>query len=61
MSHNAQLGKVADIWSAKGVFVLGLVWVGAFSVGVAVTTDKVVLFVLRAFAGIGYVGALPIL
>lgn len=51
----AQMGKLADIWSAKAVFTIGLVWVGAFSIGIAVAQDKIVLFVLRAFAGLGWV------
>lgn len=37
------------------MLVLGILWVGAFSIGIAVTNDKVVLFVLRALAGLGYV------
>jgi MFS family permease len=51
------MGKIADLWSAKAVFLLGLVWVGAFSIGIAVAQDKVVLFVLRAFAGLGQVSS----
>ncbi|GHJ87023.1 hypothetical protein NliqN6_3425 [Naganishia liquefaciens] len=52
-------GKIADIWSAKGMLVLGILWVGAFSIGIAVTDDKVVLFVLRAFAGLGAAAGIP--
>jgi hypothetical protein len=33
--------------------VMGITWVGALSIGIAVATDKVVLFVLRALAGLG--------
>ena len=43
------------------MLVLGILWVGAFSIGIAVTDDKVVLFVLRAFAGLGYVNILTYL
>lgn len=53
------LGKLADIWSAKGMLVLGITWVGAFSIGIAVTSDKVVLFLLRAFAGLGAAAGIP--
>lgn len=51
----AQFGKIADIYSAKVMLVLGITWVGAFSIGIALAQDKVVLFVLRALAGLGYV------
>lgn len=51
----SQFGKIVDIWSAKAMLVLGITWVGAFSIGIAVTDSKIVLFILRALAGLGYV------
>ena len=53
------MGKLADIWSAKAVFTIGLVWVGAFSIGIALAQNKITLFLLRAFAGLGAAASIP--
>ncbi|KAJ9095175.1 hypothetical protein QFC20_006714 [Naganishia adeliensis] len=55
----ALFGKIADIYSAKVMLVLGITWVGAFSIGIALAQDKVVLFVLRALAGLGAAAGIP--
>ncbi|KAI5450274.1 hypothetical protein NCC49_003185 [Naganishia albida] len=52
-------GKIVDIWSAKAMLVLGITWVGAFSIGIAVTDSKIVLFILRALAGLGAAAGIP--
>ena len=46
-------GRVSDVWSAKPVFCLGLVIVGAFSIGIGFVKTKAGMFVLRALSGIG--------
>lgn len=53
------MGKIADLWSAKIVFIAGLVWVGAFGIGIAVCSDKVTLFLLRGFQGLGAAASIP--
>lgn len=46
-------GRVSDVWSARPVFILGLVVVGAFSLGIGFVKTKAAMFVLRALSGIG--------
>ena len=46
-------GRIADVTSARPVFVVGVFWVGVFCLGIGFVKTKVAMFVLRAFSGIG--------
>jgi MFS family permease len=52
-------GRVSDIWKPKWVFIIGFTWVGATSLGSAFVNDKIAMFVLRAFTGIGAAFTIP--
>lgn len=52
-------GRLSDITSARIVFIGGLLVLGAFSLGIGFSKDKVTLIVLRAFSGIGVGLSLP--
>ncbi|KAL7417957.1 major facilitator superfamily domain-containing protein [Mrakia frigida] len=46
-------GRISDVTSARPVFIVGLLWVGVFCVGLGFVQTKVAMFVLRAFSGVG--------
>jgi MFS family permease len=46
-------GRLSDIWKPKWVFIIGFAFVGATSLGSAFVQDKIAMFILRAFTGIG--------
>lgn len=52
-------GRVSDMFSAKWTFVVGLAWVGIFSLGIGLASDKILVIVLRAFSGIGAAATIP--
>lgn len=47
------------MFSAKWAFVIGLAWVGFFSMGVGFSRSKTTIIVLRAFTGIGASATIP--
>jgi MFS family permease len=53
------LGRVADLYGSKRMFLIGMVWMGIFTLGSGFTQDIVSLSVLRAMSGIGPAAFLP--
>lgn len=48
-----------SVWRAKWVFLLGLAWIGAFSIGLSFVKSPNGLIVLRALQGVGAAMSIP--
>ncbi|KAJ7587489.1 putative efflux transporter [Mycena floridula] len=53
------LGRLADLYGRKRAFILGSVWLLAFTLGCAFANDDITLDVLRALQGIGAAATIP--
>ncbi|KZV97648.1 MFS general substrate transporter, partial [Exidia glandulosa HHB12029] len=53
------LGRVADLYGRKRVFLSGIAWLCVFSIGCGFAQDDITLDVLRGFSGIGPAAMVP--
>ncbi|KAK7691166.1 hypothetical protein QCA50_006269 [Cerrena zonata] len=53
------MGRIADLYGRKRVFLLGVLLWGAFSLGCAFAQDEITIDVLRALQGIGGAATIP--
>ncbi|KAJ7595339.1 putative efflux transporter [Mycena floridula] len=53
------LGRLADLYGRKKAFILGSLWLLAFTIGCAFANDDITLDVLRALQGIGAGATIP--
>ncbi|KAF9649381.1 MFS general substrate transporter [Thelephora ganbajun] len=53
------IGRLADLYGRKKMFVAGALWLTAFAIGCAFANDNITLNVLRALQGIGGAAIIP--
>ncbi|EKM82252.1 hypothetical protein AGABI1DRAFT_126582 [Agaricus bisporus var. burnettii JB137-S8] len=52
-------GRMSDLYNSKYVFLTGVAFLSAFSLGTGFARDEVTLFILRAFMGVGAALTVP--
>ncbi|KAL4260570.1 Major facilitator superfamily (MFS) profile domain-containing protein [Pleurotus pulmonarius] len=52
-------GRLADLHGRKKAFIIGMIWLAAFTLGCAFTNDALTLDILRAFQGVGAAAIIP--
>lgn len=53
------MGRLADVYGRRKVFVAGSVWMVAFSIGCGFAQNVISLDILRAMQGIGSAAMIP--